>query len=91
MYFGMLNLVGFTSFTVLFFKNNTLYTNNILNLIILGLGLLFYSFTYLLFILDPVPFDYFRFCFKRSSFAMMYYFLYSLALISTILLLELLA
>ena len=87
MYLNMFNLVSFTAFTVLFFKNNVSYTNNILNLVVLGLGLFLHVYTFLLFWFEPDPFDYFRYSFKRSPFAMIYYFIYSFAIIISIILL----
>jgi hypothetical protein len=90
MYVGMFNLVSFTTFTVLFFKQNTNYTDNMLDLILLILGLFLYACTYLLFWFDSNPFDYFRYCFKLSSFAMIYYFIYSFAIVGSIVLLQIL-
>ncbi len=86
----MFNLVGFTAFTALFFINNSTYSYNIINLVVLSLGLLIYLCTFLLFWFTPDPFDYFRYTFKRSPFAMLYYYLYSLTLVCSVLLLELL-
>ena len=85
----MFNLVSFTTFSILFFKNNTSYTNNILDLIIFTLGLFLYIYTFVLFCLDPDPFDYFRYCFKRNTFSMAYYFFYSISIIGSIVLLQL--
>ena len=87
MYVGMLNITSFTTFSILFFKNNTTYTDNILNLIILSLGIIFYACSLLLFWRDPDPFDYFRYSFKGKTLAMNYYFLYTISLIGTIILL----
>jgi hypothetical protein len=87
MFFGMLNIVGFTAFTVLFFKNNSSYVDNMLNLIILSLGLLLYFFTFGLFLFDPDPFDYFRYTFKRNTISMSYYCIYPICIISCVILL----
>ena len=87
----MFNLVSFTTFSILFFKNNTSYTNNILDLIIFTLGLFLYIYTFVLFCLDPDPFDYFRYCFKRNTFSMAYYFFYSISIIGSIVLLQLMS
>lgn len=84
MYIGMFNLASFTTFTMLFFKNNLTYNDNSTNLIILSLGAIFYVCTILLFLLDPDPFDYFRYSFKRSAFAMGYYYFYSITIIGSI-------
>lgn len=89
MYFSMFNLVSFTTFTVLFFKNNSSYTSNMENLMVLSFGLFLYVFNYLLLCLDPDPFDYFRYCFKRNTFSMAYYFFYSISIIGSIFLLQL--
>lgn len=86
----MFNLVSFTTFAVLFFKQNTKYTDNMLDLILLSFGLFLYACTCLLFWFDPDPFDYFRYCFKPSPFAMIYYYLYSLAIVGSIVLLQIL-
>lgn len=87
MYVGMFNITSFTTFLMLFFKNNTIYTENILNLIIMSLGILFYVCSLLLLWRDPDPFDYFRYSFKGKILAINYYYLYTISLIGTIILL----
>ena len=87
MFFGMINIVGFTAFTVMFFKNNSSYTDNMLNLIILSLGLLLYICTFGLFFFDPDPFDYFRYNFKPNVISMSYYYIYPICIVSCLVLL----
>ena len=87
MFFGMINIVGFTAFTVMFFKNNSSYTDNMLNLIILSLGFLLYVCTFGLFLFDPDPFDYFRYNFKPNVISMSYYFIYPICIVICLVLL----
>lgn len=90
MYLGMLNIVYFSECVLLFFKFNP--TNKyieIKSLTIMGIAALIYVFTFAMFIIEPDPFDYFRYAFKKNKLAMSFYFFYTSAILSTIVLLGL--
>ena len=87
MYFGMINILIFATFTAIFFKIGTNHINDMTSIAILAISSLIFLFTLSLFYSDPDPFDYFRYSFKRKRIAMMYYYLYVPCLVvSTVLL-----
>lgn len=90
MYFGLFNLANFVFCCGLFFKNNAQYTE-ITSLVILAIGAAIYVVTYILFWFDPDPFDYFRYSFKKQPLAMVFFFFYSFALVSSMVLLVLMS
>lgn len=90
MYFAVLNLVMFTLSVTIFFKSGVDIAANATTVAILAVGVLAYIFTFLFFSLDADSFDQFRYSFRPEAFAMLFYWLYTPAIILTVLLLTLL-
>ena len=83
----MFNMNIFACFSAVYLKYNIAsIIADINSLYILILGSFLFISTILIFYLDPDPFDYFRYSFKKVTLAMSYYFIYIPSILSSCLL-----
>lgn len=81
MYFAVFNIANLVNIAIVYFGSGS--SGSAVDFAILGLGVATLVGTFAIFLVDPAPFDYFRYSFIKTTLAMMHYFMYPLAVLLT--------